>query len=161
MRVVLLGCYAPHAVKGIISGSDREAAVQKLLDKVGGTLVSVMFTRGEFDVLVLADVPDEATAIGLTMAVQASGAVSRVSVLSELDMEPVLVAANKAVAAAAGVRIHRALAGLVTVAGLLTLLAIFLSAPNTDAIQPSGGLNRVCFPIQWSLMSQATDSASM
>jgi len=99
MRVVLLGCYAPHAVKGIISGSDREAAVQKLLDKVGGTLVSVMFTRGEFDVLVLADVPDEATAIGLTMAVQASGAVSRVSVLSELDMEPVLVAANKAVAA--------------------------------------------------------------
>ncbi len=99
MRVVLLGCYAPHAVKGVISGSDREAAVQKLLDKVGGTLVSVMFTRGEFDVLVLADVPDEATAIGLTMAVQASGAVSRVSVLSELDMEPVLVAANKAVAA--------------------------------------------------------------
>ena len=98
MRVVLLGCYAPHAVKGVISGSDREAAVQKLLDKVGGTLVSVMFTRGEFDVLVLADVPDEATAIGLTMAVQASGAVSRVSVLSELDMEPVLVAANKAVA---------------------------------------------------------------
>ena len=99
MRVVVLGCYAPHAVKGVISGSDREAAVQKLLDKVGGTLVSVMFTRGEFDVLVLADVPDEATAIGLTMAVQASGAVSRVSVLSELDMEPVLVAANKAVAA--------------------------------------------------------------
>ena len=99
MRVVLLGCYAPHAVKGVISGSDREAAVQKLLDKVGGTLVSVMFTRGEFDVLVLADVPDEATAIGLTMAVQASGAVSSVYVLSELDMEPVLVAANKAVAA--------------------------------------------------------------
>ena len=69
MRVVLLGCYAPHAVKGVISGSDREAAVQKLLDKVGGTLVSVMFTRGEFDVLVLADVPDEATESGLTMAV--------------------------------------------------------------------------------------------
>lgn len=99
MRVVVLGCYAPHAVKGVIAGSDREAAVKQLLDKVGGTLVSVMFTRGEFDVLVLADVPDEATAIGLTMAVQASGAVTRVSVLSELDMEPVLAAANKAAAA--------------------------------------------------------------
>ena len=99
MRVALLACYSPHAVSGIIAGSDREAAAREMLDKVGGTLVSVMFTRGEFDVLVLADVPDEATAIGLTMAVQASGAVSRVSVLSELDMEPVLVAANKAVAA--------------------------------------------------------------
>ena len=99
MRVVVLGCYAPHAVKGVIAGSDREAAVKELLDKVGGTLVSVMFTRGEFDILVLADVPDEATAIGLTMAVQASGAVTRVSVLSELDMKPVLAAANKAAAA--------------------------------------------------------------
>lgn len=98
MRVVVLGCYAPHAVKGIIAGSDREAAVKALLDKVGGTLVSVMFTRGEFDILVLADVPDEATAIGLSMAVQASGAVTRVSVLSELDMESVLAAANKAAA---------------------------------------------------------------
>ena len=99
MRVALLACYAPHAVTGVIAGSDREAAAREMLNNVGGTLVSVMFTRGEFDVLVLADVPDEATAIGLTMAVQASGAVSRVSVLSELDMEPVLVAANKAVAA--------------------------------------------------------------
>ena len=99
MRVVVLGCYAPNAVKGVIAGSDREAAVKTLLDKVGGTLVSTMFTRGEFDVLVLADVPDEATAIGLTLAVRASGALTRVSVLSELDMGPVLAAANKAAAA--------------------------------------------------------------
>ena len=99
MRVALLACYAPHAITGIITGSDREAAAREMLDKVGGTLVSVMFTRGEFDVLVLADVPDESTAIGLTMAIQASGTVTRISVLSELDMEAVLVAANKAVTA--------------------------------------------------------------
>ena len=99
MRVALLACYAPHAVSGVIAGSDRESAAREMLDKVGGTLVSVMFTRGEFDVLLLADVQDELMAFGLSMAVQASWAVSRVSVLSELDMEPVLVAANKAVAA--------------------------------------------------------------
>ena len=96
MRVVVLGCYTPHALKGVIAGSDREAAVKALLSKVGGTVISVMFTRGEFDIFVLADVPDESTAIGLTMAVQASGAVNRVSVLTELDMKSVLEAANKA-----------------------------------------------------------------
>ena len=98
MRVALLACYAPHAVTGVIAGSDREAAAREMLNNVGGTLLSVMFTRGEFDVLVLANVPDEATAVGLTMAIQASGTVTRISVLSELDMEPVLVAANNAVA---------------------------------------------------------------
>ena len=98
MRVVLLACYATHASTGVITGSDREAAAREMFDKVGGTLVSVMFTRGEFDVLVLANVPDEATAVGLTMAIQASGTVTRISVLSEIDMEPVLVAANNAVA---------------------------------------------------------------
>ncbi|MBT6510339.1 MAG: GYD domain-containing protein [Rhodospirillaceae bacterium] len=96
MRVVFFGCYAPHAMKGIIAGSDREAAVKALLDSVGGTLASVMFTRGEFDVVVLADVPDEAAGIGLAMAIHASGAFTRISVLNELNMEPVLSAANKA-----------------------------------------------------------------
>ena len=74
-----LGVMLHMRLKASSAGSDREAAVRALLDKVGGTLVSVMFTRGEFDVLVLADVSDEATAVGLTMAVQASGAVARVS----------------------------------------------------------------------------------
>jgi hypothetical protein len=55
---------------------------------------------------------------------------------------------GKTVTAAAGVRIHRALAGLVTAAGLLTLLAMFLSAPDTDAVQPSGGLRVAGYNIQ-------------
>ena len=96
MRMILLGCYAPHAMKGLIGGSDREAAVKALLGTVGGTLVSLMFTRGEFDVAVTVDVPDQAAGVGLAMAIQASGAFSRTSVLTELDMAPVLAAAQKA-----------------------------------------------------------------
>ena len=96
MRMILLGCYAPHAIKGIIGGSDREAAVKALLGSVGGTLVSLMFTRGEFDVAVTVEVPDQATGVGLGMAIQASGAFTRASLLNELDMGPVLAAAQKA-----------------------------------------------------------------
>ena len=96
MRTIFLGCYAPHAVKGLIEGSDREAAVKALLDAVGGKLESMMFTRGEYDVALIAEMPDQSTGLGLTMAVQASGAFAKLTVLEELDMTPIIAAAQKA-----------------------------------------------------------------
>ena len=70
--------------------------MRTLLESVGGKLESLMFTRGEYDVVVIADVPDQSTGVGLTMAVQASGAFSKMTVLEQLDMGPVLAAAKKA-----------------------------------------------------------------
>ena len=81
MRTILLACYQPHAIKGLIAGSDREAAVRALLESVGGELVSMMFTRGEYDIAVVSDIPDRNAGMGLTMAIQASGAFSKISVL--------------------------------------------------------------------------------
>ena len=96
MRTIFLGCYAPHAVKGLIGGSDREAAIKALLASVGGKLESMMFTRGEYDIAAIVEVPDQSTGVGLTMAIQASGAFTKISVLEELDMAPVIAAAQKA-----------------------------------------------------------------
>lgn len=96
MRTIFLGCYSPQAMKGLIAGSDREAAVKALLKTVGGKLVSLSFTRGEYDVALVADVPDRDAGIGLTMAIQASGAFSKMTVLEELEMAPILAAAKKA-----------------------------------------------------------------
>jgi uncharacterized protein with GYD domain len=97
MRTIFLACYAPHAVKGLIADSDREAAIKALLDSVGGKLESLMFTRGEYDVAVIAEIPDRSAGVGLTMAVQASGAFTKMTVLEELDMKAVIAAAQKAV----------------------------------------------------------------
>lgn len=96
MRTIFLACYAPHAVQGLIKGSDREAAVKALLDSVGGKLESMMFTRGEYDIAVIADVPDQSAGMGLTMAIQASGAFTKMTILEELDMASVISAAQKA-----------------------------------------------------------------
>ena len=96
MRTIFLGCYAPNAVAGLIAGSDREAAIRKLLGTVGGTLETLMFPRGEYDVVAIAEIPDRNASVGLTMAVQASGAFTRMTILDELDMEPVLAAARTA-----------------------------------------------------------------
>ena len=96
MRTIFLGCYAPKAMAGLIAGSDREAAIKKLLGTVGGTLESLMFTRGEYDVVAVVEIPDRNASVGLTMAVLASGAFTRMTVLDELDMAPVLEAARTA-----------------------------------------------------------------
>ncbi len=96
MRTIFLDCYAPHAMKGLIGGSDREAAIKTLLDSVGGKLESLSFTRGEYDVAVICEMPDQNTGMGLTMAIQASGAFTKITVLEELDMKLVIAAAQKA-----------------------------------------------------------------
>jgi uncharacterized protein with GYD domain len=98
MKAVFLATYAPHALKGIIQGSDREAAVKGLIESVGGKYLGMMFTRGEYDVVINVEVPDQPTTIGLNMAVLASGAFTKLIALEELDMKPVLAAAKKAAA---------------------------------------------------------------
>jgi len=96
MRSIFLANYASNAVKGLIGGSDRKAAVEALVSSVGGSLVSLSFTRGEFDIAVVVDMPDQSTGLGLAMAIRASGAFDRISILEELDMGPILAAAKTA-----------------------------------------------------------------
>ena len=96
MRIVVLANYAPHAVKGLIQGSDREAAIRALVESVGGKLESVMFTRGAYDIAVTCTVPDQAAGLGVVMAVRASGSLSEVQLLEELDVKPILAAAQTA-----------------------------------------------------------------
>lgn len=96
MRVVYLACYTPNAMKGVIGGSDRKAAVEAMLASVGGKLVSFMFARGEFDAVVTVDLPDRNAAVAGVMGVLASGGVSRLTMLEEIDMAAVLPLAQKA-----------------------------------------------------------------
>lgn len=99
MRVIFLANYAPHAVKGLIQGSDREAAIRTLAESVGGKLESLVFTRGAYDVVATITVPDQAAGLGLAMAVRASCALSELCVLEQLDTKPIIAAAQKATAA--------------------------------------------------------------
>lgn len=99
MKVTVLANYEPHAAKGLIQGSDREAAIKALFESVGGKVASMMFTRGIYDIVINAEVPDQAAGMGLTLAVRASGSVSDLVVLEELDMKAVIAAAKKAAGA--------------------------------------------------------------
>ncbi|MDG4889451.1 MAG: GYD domain-containing protein [Mesorhizobium sp.] len=99
MKVTILAKYEPHAAKGLMQGSNREAAVQAVFESVGGRMSSLMFTRGIYDVVVNGEVPDQVAGMGMALAVRASGSLSELVVLEELDMKAVLAVANKAAGA--------------------------------------------------------------
>jgi uncharacterized protein with GYD domain len=91
--------YTAEGVKGLRKdgGTKRRAAVQQMVEKAGGKLHAFYFAFGDPDVCGIAEFPDHATAVGLSLAVNASGAVSfRTSVL--ITPEEMDAAVKKAIA---------------------------------------------------------------
>ena len=99
MKAILTGTYTAEALKGLMGGSDRKAAVEAVLSQVGGTLESIMFTRGSIDVVVIAEFPDSTSLVGTALALRASGAFSNAEYLEVVDLPSVVEAAKKAAGA--------------------------------------------------------------
>ena len=98
MKALLMGSYTPAALKGLMAGSDRRGAVDKILASVGGSVHDLYFTRGEHDVVVVVDVPDTTSLVGVSTALKASGAFSSATYLEVLDLPSVIEVANKVAA---------------------------------------------------------------
>jgi uncharacterized protein with GYD domain len=83
--------YTLDGVRGVLAkgGSARQASAQAAAESVGGTMESFWFAFGTTDVYAVADLPDNAAAAAMAMAVTASGgAVSKTVVLlttAEID----------------------------------------------------------------------------
>lgn len=80
--------YTADGAKGLLKdgGSKRRAAAQAVIQSVGGNMESFYYTFGDNDVIVIADMPDAASAAALSIALAASGAVrSRTTVLLGAD----------------------------------------------------------------------------
>lgn len=74
---LLQGTYTTEGAKGLLKdgGSKRRSVVQKLLEQAGGKLHAFYYALGSEDVYVVAELPDQVTAVALSLAVNASGAV--------------------------------------------------------------------------------------
>ena len=77
-KYLITGSYTVDGTRGLISegGSARKAAVEKALQGLGGRLEAIYYAYGDTDVVVLMDVPDAASALALSLVVNASGAVN-------------------------------------------------------------------------------------
>ena len=69
--------YTADGAKGLAKegGTKRRAAVQQMVEKAGGKLQAFYFAIGEADAYAIADFPDAATAVAMSLAVNGSGAV--------------------------------------------------------------------------------------
>ncbi len=75
---------------------DRTEAVRTLLQGVGGKLISYYFAFGEYDVVVLADLPDNGAAAATAIAVAAGGAIKAVKTTPLLSVQEGVEAMRKA-----------------------------------------------------------------
>lgn len=74
-KYMIVASYTAEGVKGVLKegGSSRRATIAELAKNVGGSLEAFYFAFGRDDVYAIVDLPDNATAAALAMAVSASG----------------------------------------------------------------------------------------
>jgi uncharacterized protein with GYD domain len=80
--------YSPAGVEGILKegGTHRRDYIKGLLESVGGKLETFYFMWGEDDVIAIAELPDQTTAVAVALNLGASGAVNiRTTPLLEPD----------------------------------------------------------------------------
>jgi uncharacterized protein with GYD domain len=98
-KFLLTASYTAQGTKGLLSegATSRKAAVETALQGIGGKLDAIYYAYGDADVILIADMPDNASALALSMVVNASGAVeARTTPL--LTIEEVDAACKKSVA---------------------------------------------------------------
>jgi uncharacterized protein with GYD domain len=71
------GRYTRDAIKGmIVRPEDRADAVSRLLAKAGGRLIGYYVTFGEYDFLIISEVPNDVQAAAVLLAAASGGGVS-------------------------------------------------------------------------------------
>ena len=88
--------YTAEGIKGLEKdkASGRKAALSKALENLGGKLEALYWAFGEYDWVLLADLPDNASATAFSFAVSASGLL-RVTTTPLLSAEEMDIALPK------------------------------------------------------------------
>ncbi len=97
-KFMIKASYTAEGARGLLKegGTARRAAVQKLIEGIGGKVEAFYFAYGEDDAYVIVDVPDAASGLAVSLAVNASGAV-RLSTIPLITPEEIDAAGKKAV----------------------------------------------------------------
>ena len=90
--------YTAEGTKGLIKegGSARRAAVQKLVEGIGGKVETFYYAYGEHDAYLIVDMPNATSGLALSLAVNASGAV-RLKTIPLITPEEIDTAGKQAV----------------------------------------------------------------
>jgi|SRR5919197_4370812 uncharacterized protein with GYD domain len=97
-KYLIKASYTTEGVKGLLSGGGtaRREAVQQTIQGLGGSLESFHFAFGDTDAYVIADLPDNARAVAISLVVNAAGG-AQVQTVPLLTPEEVDEATKKSV----------------------------------------------------------------
>ena len=96
-KYLIKGNYVGDGLKGLLAegGTSRRDAAEAAMASVGGTLDCMYYAFGDTDIFGIADVPDEASAVAVSLLINATGAVA-VGLTPLLEPEVIDEAAKKA-----------------------------------------------------------------
>ena len=96
-RYMIQASYSSISVAELIRNpQDRLAALQPLLDQLGGSVVSLDFAFGDYDVVAIGEFPDNVTMAALSMAITATGGFSAFKTTVLIPMNEAVEAMRKA-----------------------------------------------------------------
>ncbi len=89
-KYLLQASYTQDGLAGLVKegGTSRRAALAETIEGVGGSLEALYYAFGKSDLFIIADLPDDATAAAVSLAVGSAGALD-VSVTVLLTPETV------------------------------------------------------------------------
>jgi uncharacterized protein with GYD domain len=89
--------YTPQACAAMVkSPQDRLEPVRQVVERLGGKLPSMYFAFGEYDVVGVAEMPDNVSAAAFSLALSAGGAVRTVKTTPLITMQEGVEAFRKA-----------------------------------------------------------------
>ena len=89
--------YNPEGWAALVKNpQNRIEAVRPAFEKAGGTIESAYYAFGEYDVIVIAELPDNASAAGLAIAFASGGTVRSLKTTPLLTPDEAVAAMKKA-----------------------------------------------------------------
>lgn len=89
--------YAQDSMNALVQRpEDRMLTTTRLLKEVGGRLHYYFFSFGEYDIVLLFELPDNVSAAALAMTLSAAGTVTATETIPLLTMEEAIGAMNQA-----------------------------------------------------------------
>ena len=96
-RYLVQASYNRQGISALVNNpQDRAAVIRQLVEGIGGRLETFDYAFGDYDVVTIVELPDNATMAALSMAVGAGGAVRDFKTTVLLSMSEAVEAMRKA-----------------------------------------------------------------
>jgi uncharacterized protein with GYD domain len=96
-RYMVQVSYTKEAAAALVKKpEDRTVAVRSLIEAMGGRLLDFYFTFGDYDVVLIAELPDNTAALASDLAAVVAGHVSKIKTTVLLSPEEGVAAMKKA-----------------------------------------------------------------